>query len=392
MTTIRTENRAVNRTENRIDDRADTRVDNRTDHRTDNRTENRIDDRADNRTEDRIGNRTETTPKENDTVADRVLNVGVLGCAAIAQRNTIPALVADPAVRLVAVASRTREKAEAVARRFGCEALTGYAPLLARDDIDAVYVPLPPALHAEWVGRALAAGKHVLAEKPLAVSGTEAAALVGAARASGLLLMENFAFLHHGQHDAVRALIDSGAIGEPRHLTAEFGFPPLAADDIRYDSSLGGGALLDAGVYTLRAATLYLGPEVAVRGAALHHDSVVGVDVAGAALVGHPANGRTGQLAFGFDRSYRCVCSIWGSEGSITLDRAFTAPPALRPVLRLRRQDHVEERTLPAAHQFAALVASFARTALEGGDFKSPGDDILRQAELVDAVRAAAGQ
>jgi NDP-hexose-3-ketoreductase len=323
-------------------------------------------------------------------VTDRVLNVGVVGCAAIAQRTTIPALVADPSVRLVAVASRSGAKAEAVARRFGCEAVTGYAALLARDDIDAVYVPLPPALHAEWVARALTEGKHVLAEKPFTVARAEAAELVAAARAAGLLLMENFAFLHHGQHDAVRALIEQGAIGEVRHLTAEFGFPPLPPGDIRYDPALGGGARLDAGVYTLRAASLYLGPQVSVRGAVLRADPGTGVDVAGAALVADPA-GRTGQLTFGFDRSYRCACTIWGSEGSIALDRAFSAPPTMRPVLRLQRQDHFEERTLPAGHQFASLVSLFARTALDGGDLKGPGEDILQQAELVDAVRDAAG-
>ncbi|WP_244163025.1 Gfo/Idh/MocA family protein [Streptomyces bungoensis] len=327
--------------------------------------------------------------EESETVSDRVLNVGVVGCAAIAQRTTMPALAAEPSVRLVAVASRSRDKAEAVAARFGCEAVTGYAALLARDDIDAVYLPLPPALHAEWVARALAAGKHVLTEKPAVADRAQAAELVAAARQAGLLLMENFAFLHHGQHDAVRSLVEAGAIGEPRHLTAEFAFPPLPAGDIRNDPALGGGALLDAGVYTLRAATLYLGPRVEVRGAVLRIDSGTGVDVAGAALVADPA-GRTGQLTFGFDRSYRCGCTLWGSEGSISLDRAFTAPPGLRPVLRLARQDVVEERTLPAGHQFASLVAAFARTVLDGGDFAGPGEDILRQAELVDAVRDAA--
>ncbi|MFD0386223.1 Gfo/Idh/MocA family protein [Streptomyces stramineus] len=114
-----------------------------------------------------------------------VLGVGVLGCAAIAQSRTIPALIADPLVRLVAVASRTGEKARAVADRFGCAAVTGYGALLKRRDIEAVYVPLPPALHTEWIGKALAAGKHVLAEKPLALNRTEAATLVSAARTDG---------------------------------------------------------------------------------------------------------------------------------------------------------------------------------------------------------------
>ncbi|GGP00684.1 Gfo/Idh/MocA family protein [Wenjunlia tyrosinilytica] len=318
-----------------------------------------------------------------------VLNVGVLGCADIAQRNTIPALMAEPSVRLVAVASRGREKAEAFARRAGCEAVTGYAALLDRVDIDAVYIPLPPALHAEWVGKALAAGKHVLAEKPLSTDAAEAVALVGAARSGNRLLVENFAFLHHSQHAAVRRLIDEGTIGEPRSMTAEFGFPPLDPADIRYQRSLGGGALLDAGVYTLRAAGLFLGPDVRVEGAVARWDRSTGVDVGGAALVSTP-DGRSGHLSFGFDRSYRCTYTVWGSEGTVTLERAFTTPPTLRPVVRIQRQDHFEERTLAPDHQFANLVGAFARTVLEGGDLSASGHEILRQAGLVDAVRCAA--
>lgn len=318
-----------------------------------------------------------------------VLNVGVLGCADIAQRNTIPALVADPSVRLVAVASRLAEKAEAVAGRFGVEPVTGYDALLDRVDIDAVYVPLPPALHAEWVAKALAAGKHVLAEKPLATSLAEAADLVAAARAGNRLLMENFAFLHHSQHAEVQRLLADGLVGEPRSLTAEFGFPPLNPADIRYQPALGGGALLDAGVYTLRAASLFLGPQLRVEGAVLRGDRSSGVDIGGGALVSAP-DGRTGHLEFGFDRAYRCTYTIWGSEGTVSLERAFSTPATLRPVLRIRRQDHAEERTLQADDQFARIVAVFARTVLEGGDFTAAGEDILRQAELVDAVRSRA--
>ncbi len=320
-----------------------------------------------------------------------VLNVGVLGCADIAQRNTIPALLADPSVRLVAVASRHAEKAEAVARRFGVEPVTGYAALLDRVDIDAVYVPLPPALHAEWVAKALAAGKHVLAEKPLATSLAEAADLVAAARAGNRLLMENFAFLHHRQHAEVQRLLAAGVVGEPRSLTAEFGFPPLNPADIRYQPALGGGALLDAGVYTLRAASLFLGPQLRVEGSVLREDTSSGVDIGGGALVSAP-DGRTGHLEFGFDRAYRCTYTIWGSEGTVSLERAFSTPATLRPVLRIRRQDHAEERTLQADDQFARIVAVFARTVLAGGAFTAAGEDVLRQAELVDGVRSRARQ
>ncbi|MFF4349411.1 Gfo/Idh/MocA family protein [Streptomyces sp. NPDC001530] len=318
-----------------------------------------------------------------------LLNVGVLGCAAIARRATLPALVADPSVRLVAVASRTGSKAEAVAGEFGCAAVTGYTALLDRADVDAVYIPLPPALRFEWVAKALAAGKHVLAEKPLCVTYEEARHLVSAARGAGLLLMENFAFLRHSQHATARRLIEEGAIGEPRSLTAEFGFPPRPAPDIRYQAELGGGALLDAGVYTLRAAGLYLGSDVTVAGASLRHDAATGVDLGGAALLRSP-DGRTAHVSFGFDRSYRNICSVWGSEGGITLSRAFSPPASHRPSLRIERQDRTEEITLPADDQFAAVVAGFASTILEGGDMTGLGADILRQAALVAAVREAA--
>jgi len=324
----------------------------------------------------------------------RVLRFGVLGCATIAQRTTLPALVAEPLVRLVAVASRDGDKAAAVAARFDCLPVTGYQQLLARDDVDAVYVPLPPALHAEWAGRALAAGKHVLVEKPAVTTAGQAADLVAAARAGDRLLMENFGFLHHSQHAAVRQLIEQGAIGEPRAVVAEFAFPPLPGTDIRYRADLGGGALLDAGVYPVRASTLYLQDEVRVIGAVLRPDPIRGVDLSGAALVSAP-DGRTGQLTFGFDRSYQCFLTVRGSEGTLTLDRAFSAPPTLRPVLRLQRQDQLEERTLPADHQFARLVASFAAIALDRSGAgvaarNAAGAELLQQAVLVAAVRAAA--
>jgi NDP-hexose-3-ketoreductase len=317
------------------------------------------------------------------------LRIGVLGCARIARQHTIPALVADPSVDLVAIASRNREKAEDFARQFDCEAVTGYAELLDRTDIDAVYVPLPPALHALWVGQALDSGKHVLAEKPLSTDLAEATAMVDRARAGNLLLMENFAFLHHSQHAEVRRLLDTGAVGELRSLSAEFGFPPLHPDDIRYQPSLGGGALLDAGVYTLRLATLYLGRQLGVEGAVLRQDPSTGVDIGGGALVATPDR-RVGQLSFGFDRSYRCSYTLWGSEGTITLERAFSTPATLRPVVRLQRQDHVQELTLPADTQFANLVRAFAGTVLNGGDATTPGEDILLQARLQDQVRSAA--
>ncbi|MEU4209217.1 Gfo/Idh/MocA family oxidoreductase [Streptomyces sp. NPDC026206] len=316
------------------------------------------------------------------------LNVAVLGCAGIAWRKTLPALSADPSVRLRAVASRTGEKAARFAAAFGCEAVTGYQALLERPGIDAVYIPLPAGLRAEWIARALEAGKHVLAEKPLTTAAGTARELVELSEKRGLLLMEGFMFLHHRVHRAVGELVAEGRIGEPRMFSAEFTIPPLPAGDIRHRPDLGGGALFDLGSYTVRAARHYCGPGLSPAGAVLVEDPVTGVDVSGAALLS--AGPMTAQVSFGMVHHYRSRYTLRGSEGTITLDRAFTPPPTVRPVVRVDRQDRTEELTLPADDHFANLVTAFATTALRGGDFTGHGEDIVRQAVLLERIRLAA--
>ncbi|GAB3888060.1 Gfo/Idh/MocA family oxidoreductase [Kibdelosporangium lantanae] len=250
------------------------------------------------------------------------VNVGVLGCADVAVRKMLPALAGHPAVRLVAVASRTADKAAAVAGRFGCAAVTGYRRLLQRDDIEAVYVPLPPTLHTEWIQVALDSEKHVLAEKPLTTSLTDTRAVVDHARMRGLVLMENVTFLHHRRQRRVRALVAGGSIGEPLAFTGSFTVPPRPSEDIRHSRSLGGGALLDAAVYPLVAAQTLLGGDLQVVGAALRYDDRTRVDVAGAALL-RRADGVTAQVTFGMNHMYTSTYDIVGSHGRVRVEHAF---------------------------------------------------------------------
>jgi NDP-hexose-3-ketoreductase len=319
------------------------------------------------------------------------LRVGVLGCASIAWRKMLPAMTASPEVEVVAIASRGRERAEEFTARFGGDPVTGYQKLLDRDDVEAVYVPLPAGMHLEWTLAALEAGKHVLVEKPAVLTRAEGERMVRAAAERGLLVQESFMFLHHGQHAAVAKAVADGEIGELRAFTAEFGIPPLPAGDIRTIRELGGSALADVGVYPIRAAQLFLGDDVEVAGAVLRTDEELGVDVAGSVLLRTPA-GVTAQLSFGFTHSYRAMYALWGSAGRLELHRAYTPPDSWQPVLRVERQDHVEERTLPADQQFPNIVSAFARTVRSGADFAAHGQALLRQAALLDAVRAAAGR
>ncbi|MFF4604075.1 Gfo/Idh/MocA family protein [Streptomyces sp. NPDC001339] len=316
------------------------------------------------------------------------VRLGLLGCADIALRKVLPAVARTPGITLTAVASRSAAKAARVAADTGAEPVRDYPALLARPDIDAVYVPLPAALHTEWTERALRAGKHVLAEKPLTPDATETARLVELARSRGLVLAENFMFVHHPQHRCVQVLLAGGAVGEPRVLNATFTIPPRPEGDIRYRPDLGGGALLDVGVYPLRAAQLLLGPGLDVLGADLRTDPERGVDVAGSALLRGPG-GATAHLTFGMDHYYTSRYEVLGSAGRLRLDHAFTPPADHRPVITIERQGGVERLELEPFDQVTAAVRAFV-TSIGSGAGPDAGAAITRQAELVADVRRAA--
>jgi len=315
------------------------------------------------------------------------LRVGLMGCADIARRRMLPAMAASPDVEIAAIASRDLDRAAACARRFGGRPLRGYDALLRSADVTAVYVPLPTALHARWVEAALLAGKHVLAEKPLATDQATAQRLVVLAAERGLALMENVMFVRHGQHAVVRELLAAGAIGEPRAFHAAFTVPRRPEGDIRHRADLGGGALWDTGVYPLRAALDLLGPDQIVVGAVLSAGPRLEVETWGSALLRTP-RGAAVHLTFGLDNAYASMYSIWGSEGTITLGHAFTPAADHRPSIRLGLPSGAKTITLEPADQVAAALAAFVTAARSQ---PPPGDDgCVRQAKLLDEIRSAA--
>jgi predicted dehydrogenase len=311
------------------------------------------------------------------------LRIGVLGCAEIARRRMLPAFAACPATEVVAVASRDPRKARETARPYGCRAVTGYEALLAEPAVDAVYVPLPAALHARWTRAALEAGKHVLAEKPLALEPARTAELFALAERRGLALMENVMFVHHPQHEAVRKLVADGELGEPRTLHAEFTVPRRPPGDIRYRADLGGGALWDTGVYPLRAALHLLGPDLTLLGSHLSDPGGLGVPSAGTALLLHAPTSTTVTLAFGLDHAYRSAYTLTGSRAALTLTHAFTPPATHIPRLL------PDSAPLPPADQVALTVAAFAAAAAQRTAVAA--DTTIRQAELLAQIAKGAG-
>jgi predicted dehydrogenase len=313
------------------------------------------------------------------------IKIGVIGCANVAERCMLPAIQAADDFTLVAVASRTKEKAETFADRFSCEAAVDYSHLIDRDDIDAVYIPLPTGLHEEWIMKALKKGKHVLAEKSLTTNYVSARKIIEEAEARQLLVMEDFMFEYHHQHALVKKLIKDDEIGEIRFFKSSFGFPPRNKDDIRYNKQLGGGALLDAGGYVVKAAQMFLGSKLKLGGAFLNYDKHLGVDICGGAIFKNNKN-QIAHVSFSFDNFYQCNYEIWGSKGKIIADRAFTPPPGYSPTVILEKQDHRQEFVIKPDNHFINILNEFRR-ALHEQDFRRHWDASLKQASLLDQIR-----
>jgi D-xylose 1-dehydrogenase (NADP+, D-xylono-1,5-lactone-forming) len=261
------------------------------------------------------------------------LRFGILGTARIA-RSFVQGLSGSRRVIVSAVASRDADKARAfaqeleIARHFG-----SYEALLADPDIDAVYVPLPNSLHAEWSIAAVRAGKHVLCEKPLAANAAEARAMFAAARQHGVHLVEGYPYRAQPQTLKLRELLDGGIIGEVRLIQATFGFTLGAGGNIRLDPRLAGGALMDVGVYPVSLTRMIAG----VRPTRVHAVArwAGGVDRTLAATLQF-ASGMIAQINGSFDTSPNRQALIAGSKGVIETTYLNHSSSVQQAVLKLR--------------------------------------------------------
>lgn len=249
-----------------------------------------------------------------------------MSTANIAAGNFLPSLRASGNGVAQTVASRSADTARAFARQHGiAHAVQGYEALLADDTLDAIYVPLPNNLHAEWTIAALRAGKAVLCEKPLCLTVEETERVLAAARETGQLLWEAFVFPFNRQSARLRELLAAGAIGDPAALLSAFHFRLTRPTDIRYSPQMGGGALYDVGCYCVRLADLVFGvsPD---RAAGMVTRTETGVDATTQAVLNYPGRGRL-VLSCSIALAYDTQSAIAGTAGEIRLSQPFHPGP-----------------------------------------------------------------
>lgn len=253
---------------------------------------------------------------------------GIIGTGRITRR-LVADLQSTDGVSVTAIASRTSERARWYADQYGISsAVQGYSSLLTRDDVDAVYISLPPSLHHEWALRAAQQGKALLCEKPLALSVDQAESIDAACRKHGVRWLDATAWLHHARTEAFAQWVESGRLGDVGHITASVSFyQPFQSNDHRLDPALGGGCLLDLGWYAAGLVRFAAGR----LPSAVYADAVMdlGVPQRVTAMMWFD-DGATATVSCGYDTATRKWFEVAGSAASLICDD-FTRPWADRP-------------------------------------------------------------
>ncbi|WP_455667738.1 Gfo/Idh/MocA family protein [Phocaeicola sp.] len=330
-----------------------------------------------------------------------MIRIGIICPSEIAARRFLPALrkAGNFCFAGVAIADKTefkgatdvvieaeRAKAQAMIDNYGGRLFESYYALITSDEVDAVYLPLPPGLHYQWARQALEAGKYVLVEKPATTSLTDTADLIERAREKKLAVHENYMFVFHKQIQEVNDIVASGEIGDVRLYRIDFGFPMRAVNDFRYKKNLGGGALLDCGGYTLKYASLLLGDTARVDYARLNGIEGFEVDMYGSCAMSN-TEGQVAQVSFGMDNDYRCNLEVWGSKGTLRSGRILTAPEGFVPSYTISRNGEITEGKFSADDAFLKSIQHFEDCVASEEVREENYRILMKQAELVEEFK-----
>jgi predicted dehydrogenase len=324
------------------------------------------------------------------SLADAPVRWGVLGVANIAVNKVIPAMRIGVHTPVVAIASRDRDKAEDAARSLGIPIAYGsYEELIADPNVEAIYNPLPNHLHVPWTIRAAEAGKHVLCEKPLALTASEARELIAVRDRTGVQIAEAFMLRTHPQWTAVRELIAEGRIGDVRLIAGHFSYFRRDPSDIRSNPEWGGGALMDIGCYPITMARWLFGEEPTSVIGVIDFDPDMKIDRLASGLLNFPSGQATFSCAGQLVSHQRM--QVFGTEGRIEIEIPFNAPPDRE--CRILIDDgsqfagwSAEIIRLPAVDQYHLQAERFSEAVRGIGTVPVTLEDSVANMAVLDAV------
>ena len=263
------------------------------------------------------------------------IKIGIIGCSRIAKRSVIPAFIKSKYTEIEIIGSRTENKAKEFSKEFNCEKFGTYEDVIKDKSVDVVYISTPIGTHEEWAIKAASEGKHVYCEKSSTISFESAKKILNTVKQNNVRIMEGFMFKFHTQHQKVRELITDNKIGEMICFNGIFGFPKFPEDDIRYNKNLGGGFLNDAGCYPICASRMIFEDEPISVSANLSIDPKTGVDLKGTSFMIFK-NEKTASITYGNGNYYQSKYNIWGTDGIIDLERAYSIPSDFETNLKIQ--------------------------------------------------------
>ncbi|HEX9863828.1 MAG TPA: Gfo/Idh/MocA family oxidoreductase [Acidimicrobiia bacterium] len=318
---------------------------------------------------------------------------GVLGTADIAMSKVIPAMQGSELSRVEAIASRDGERARVTADRLGIPKSYGsYEALLGDPEIEAVYIPLPNHLHAPWAIAAAEAGKHVLCEKPMAVTSDTAREMIEVADRAGVKLMEAFMYRLHPLWLEVRRLVDDGAIGDLLAIQSFFSYRNVDPDDIRNIVAFGGGSLYDVGCYSVNVARLLFGSEPSTVKSVIRRDDAFGTDVLTSAILDF--GGRHASFTCSTQLEDDQRVHLQGTTGRLLVEIPFNIPPD-RPTRIFAYSGGeppvspgVEIHEVPTADQYGVQADVFSRAIRDDTAVPYPPQDAVANLEVMERIFA----
>lgn len=320
---------------------------------------------------------------------------GVVSTASIARRLVIPAMLRAPECELVAISSRSLERAQAAATQFGAPKAYGALEDMLQDpDVEAVYIASPNSEHVSQAILAARAGRHVLCEKPIGLNRAEALALAQVQQETGVHVAEAFMVRYQPRWLAARDIVRSGRLGRLRQIFATYSVTIRDTADIRFDRALGGGALGDLAVYPITAARFLFEAEPIAATARFEPFAPGGVETAVAGFLEFPEDRNllfSGALQQGWSQWVRVI----GDEGSLEIPLAIWAPMDRETVLRIhpredRHEDQVEILRFPPSNQYECELTAFSRAVRGEAAEVWPISDAVAGMTVLDAVRRSA--
>jgi xylose dehydrogenase (NAD/NADP) len=322
------------------------------------------------------------------TAPVRSVGFGVIGSGSmVAQRAVLPALTVSGRAHLVAHCSLSATGPG----RWAETAFPGYDDVIHHPDVEVVYVPLPNAMHAEWVARVAAAGKHVLCEKPLALDADEARAMSAACASAGVLLAEAWMTPFDPRWRATFGLVDDGLIGDVTHIEARFTFTiaPDRADNYRWSPALGGGALLDVGIYCLGGAVRLWGPDPDTI-VATQVVATSGVDASTEVRLTWPG-GRSADIRCSFVDAEQQLLRVTGERGTLELDELAHTGGSAATAIRHIDADGIERlMAVASGDPYLAMIDAFAASVRGTEVWPRPVEESARMLRLLGRIRQAA--